>query len=121
MFGEGVSNQEVIDAAKKRIEDYEEAYNKAACFLVESICGSQLLSVTTVLDDPIGTWNKLQQKFAKKSGMGQSVAQKFLLHFQHLETETTEENISRFEAVVEKCIQQGVTMDEQLLERQILD
>ena len=79
--------------AADKYDTYEEDFNKAACLLVESISDSQLLAVTSVLDDPITMWNKLQQKFAHKSEMGKSAAQKALLNFQHLETETADETI----------------------------
>ena len=31
VFGEGVTNQAAIDAATKRFDDFEDAYNKASC------------------------------------------------------------------------------------------
>ena len=42
------------------------------------------------------------------------------LHFQHMETETTDDTIARFESVLGRCVQQGVSVDDQLLERMIL-
>ena len=103
-----------IDADK--YDAYEEDFNKAACLLVESISDSRLLAVTFVLDDPIAIWNKHQQKFARKSEMGKSTPQKALLNFQHLETKTADETICRFEAVVERCEQQGVRIYDDELE-----
>ena len=112
-------------AADKIVVDkydaYEEDYNKAACLLVESISDSELLTVTSILDDPIAIWNKLQQKFARKSEMGNSAVQKAFLNFQHLETETADETICRFEAVVERCEQQGVRICDDEKERALLD
>ena len=106
--------------AADKYDAYEKDFNKAACLLVESISDSQLLTVTSVLDDPIAIWNKLQQKFARKSEMGKSAAQKALLNFQHLETETADETICRFEAVVERCEQQGVRIYDDEKERALL-
>ena len=120
VFGEGGTNQDAIDVANKKIDDFEDAYNKAACLIAESISDAEILSVTTVLEDPVATWNKLQQKFARRSEMGQEAAQMALLHFQHVETETADETITRYEAVIEKCAQQGVHTDDLLLERMIL-
>ena len=108
-------------ATENKYDAYIDDFNKAACLLVESISDSQLLAVTSVLDDPIAIWNKLQQKFARKSEMGKSAAQKALLNFQHLETETADETICRFEAVVERCEQQGVRIYDDELERALLD
>ena len=53
--------------------------------------------------------------------MGKSAAQKAFLNFQHLETETVDETIWRFEAVVERCEQQGVRLYEDEKERALLD
>ena len=115
---EGIATAK-IDADK--LDAYEEDFNKAACLLVESISDSQLLAVTFVLDDPIAIWNKLQQKFARKSEIGKSAAPKAFLNFQHLETETADKTICRFEAVVERREQQGVRIYGDELERALLD
>ena len=88
--------------------------------LAESISDSEILSVTFVLEDPIAVWNKLQQKFARRSEMGQEAAQMALLQSQHVETETANETIERFEAITEKCAQQGVAVGDHLLERMLL-
>ena len=114
------SNQLAIDAANKKLDDFDDTYNKAACLLVESISDSEIISVTSVLEDPVAVWNKLQQKFARRSEMGQEAAQMALLQFQHVETETANETIERFEAITEKCAQQGVAVDDHLLERMLL-
>ena len=90
VFGEGVTNQPAIDAAIKRLDDFEDAYNKAACLIAESISDTEILSVTAVLEDPVATWEKLEQKFGRRSEMGQEAAQMALLHFQHVETETAD-------------------------------
>ena len=56
---------------------------------------------------------------ARLREMGQEATQMALLHFQHVETETADETITRYEAVIEKCAQQGVATDDLLLERMI--
>ena len=73
VFGEGVTNQAANDAATERLDDFEDAYNKVACLIAESISDAEILSVTAVLEDPVATWNKLEQKFARRSEMGQDV------------------------------------------------
>ena len=96
-------------------------FRKAACLLVESISDPRLSDMVNAMEDPIVLWKKLQQKFARKSEMGKSSAQKSLLSFAHIETETSEETISRFEASVIKCEQQEVMVYEHMLERALLD
>ena len=44
VFGEGVTNQPAIDAAIKRSDDFEDAYNKAACLIAESISDTEIRS-----------------------------------------------------------------------------
>ena len=34
----------------------------------------EILSVTFFLEDPVAVWNKIQQKFARRSEMGQEAA-----------------------------------------------
>ena len=58
VFEEGVTNQPAIDAAIKRLDDFEDAYKKTACLITESISDTEILSVTAVLEDPVATWEK---------------------------------------------------------------
>ena len=119
-FGARNTNQDAIDTANKKLDDFEDAYNKAACLIAEPITDSEILSVTSVMEDPVATWNKLRQKFARRSEMGQEAAQMALLSFQHIETETANDTIERFESVIKECAQQGVSTTNQLLERMLL-
>ena len=91
----GIVNQASIDSANKKLDDFEDAYNKAACLITESIFDSKIYSVHSVLEGPVATWNKLKEKFARRSKMGQEAAQMALLHFQHIETETANDSIER--------------------------
>ena len=49
--------------------------------------------------------------------MEKEAAHMALLQFEHIETESANETISRFEALVQKCRQQDVTTDDEFLER----
>ena len=114
-LGEEVATPEAIAAATTAADKYDkylEDYTRAACILAESISDAELVAITTVLDDPIAIWTKLQRKFARVSELGKSAAQKALFQFQHHENETAEETISRFEAVVANCRQQKVRMED---------
>ena len=123
-LGEEVATPEAIAGATTAADKYDkylEDYTRAACLLAESISDAELVAITTVLDDPVAIWTKLQRKFARVSELGNSAAQKALFQFQHHENETAEETISRFEAVVAKCVQQKVCMEDDIKERQLLD
>ena len=79
------------------------------------------MAITRALDDLVAIWTKLQRKFARASELGKPAAQKALFQFQHQEIEIAKETISRFEIVVAICVQQKVHMEDDILERQLLD
>ena len=109
-------NADAVNVANKANEEFQSAANRAVCFLAESISDPILLSVHTILADPAATWEKLQGKFARKSVMEHESTQKAFLQFQHQETETAEKTITRFEAVVDRALQQNVAMSPQQIE-----
>ena len=113
-------NEALVNAALQSIDDFENATCRAACLLQESISDTILYSVTSIIDDPAATWRKLQQKFARRSELEHEAAQKAFLSFQHNETESADETITRFEAVVERALQQNVAMSTQQIERALL-
>ena len=123
-LGVEVATPEAIAAATIAADKYDrylEDYTRAACLLAESISDTELVAITTVFDDTVAIWTKLQRKFARVSELGKSAAQKALFQFQHLEIEIPEEKISTFESVVAKCVQHKVRMEDGILERQLLD
>ena len=103
-------NEILVDETNKQILDFQAGENRAVVLLAESISDSILLSVTSILSDPAATWKKLQQKFARKSELEHEASQKAFLSFQHEETESADETITRFEAIVDRARQQGVSM-----------
>ena len=76
--------------------------------------------VRSVIDDPVATRKRLQDKFERKTEMATEAAQLQLLNFQHMETETADQTIERFELVLETCHQQGVPVSAQLQLRMLL-
>ena len=64
--------------AANKYDRYLEDNTRAACLLAESISDTQLVAITTVLDDPVAIWTKLQRKFARVSELGESAAHKAL-------------------------------------------
>ena len=65
-----VATPEAIEAAKIAADKYDryiEDYTRAACLLAESISDTELVAITTVLDDPVAILTKLQRKFARVS------------------------------------------------------
>ena len=93
---------------------------RASCLIAAAISDSEILAVSDVIDNPTETWVALSRKYARKSKMEKEAAHTALLQFEHIETESANETISRFEALVQKCRQQEVTTDNELLERMFL-
>ena len=58
-FGAGFTNQAAIDTANKKLDDFEDAYNKATCLIAETFSDSEILLGTSVLEDRVATCNKL--------------------------------------------------------------
>ena len=120
LLGEA-SNQPLIDAASKLIEEFTDAATKASFLLADSISDKELQGLAPILDDPVAVWGKLKQKFARRSEMGQEAAFKQFMTFTHDEAETAEDTISRFEEIVAKCVNQEVEFKEGQVERQLLN
>ena len=52
--------------------------------------------------------------------MERDVTKMLLLNFQHIETESTDETVERYEGVIEKCEQRGVKMEGDIHQRMLL-
>ena len=89
--------------------------------MADSISDKELPSVTAILEDPLAVWEKLKKKFTRRSEMGHEAAYKEFMHFAHDESETAEDTITRFEAIIDKCVNQEVEFKEHQLERQLLN
>ena len=93
---------------------------RASCLIAAAISDSEILAVSDVIDNPTEKWAALSRKCARKSKMEKEAAHMALLQFEHIETESANDTISRFEALVQKCRQQEVTTDNELVERMFL-
>ena len=63
-LGEEVATPEAIattTTAADKYDKYLEDYTRAACLVAESISNAELVAITTVLDDPVAIWTKLQR------------------------------------------------------------
>ena len=68
--------------------------------------------VKSIIKDLVATWQKLKEKYERVSEMEAEVVQQLLNDFQHVETESADETIDKFEQIVERCHQQGVPATE---------
>ena len=58
-FGAPPTNQAEIEAANTKLDEFEDACNKAACLISESISHAKIMFVAGVLEDLAATWDKL--------------------------------------------------------------
>ena len=65
-----IINQATLDSTNKKLDDFEDVYNKAACLITEYFSNSKMSSYYFKLGDLVATWNKLKKKFARRLEMG---------------------------------------------------
>ena len=99
---------------------WDKRWDKAAAILITSISDEEIHTVQAVDEDPIQIWNRLQEKFERRSEAEAETAQMNLLDFAHREDETANSTIDRFETIVTICLDQGVAVDENLQKRMLL-
>ena len=76
--------------------------------------------IRLVITDAVQIWHKLQQNFDRKTEMEAQAVNKLLINFKHLEIETADETIERYEQIVDKCLQQGLVISEHTKQRMLL-
>ena len=65
-------------------------------------------------------WQRLKDTLERTTEMTHEAAQMQLLNFAHIETESADHTIERYEGIVELCGQQGVPPSELLQQRMLL-
>ena len=114
------SNIAVVNAAQLLRTSWLKRADRAAALLITSISDEELHTVQTVDEDPVAMWNRLKEKFERKSEAEAELAQMSLLDFAHREGETANAMIERFETIVAFCTDQGVALGENLQKRMLL-
>ena len=92
----------------------------ATSHLLHSISDSQMHHIRLVITDAVHIWHKFQQKIDQKTEMEAQTANKMLINFKHLEIETADQTIERYEKIVDKCPQQVLVISEQTKQRMLL-
>ena len=115
----GSSNAQITAGALLRA-GWLKRKDRASALLITSISDDELHTVLAVEDDPVRVWNRLREKFERRSEAEAETAQMNLLDFAHREGENANAMIDRFEAVVMVCLDQGVVADETLQKRMLL-
>ena len=99
---------------------WDKRRDRAAAILITSISDEESHTVQAVDEDPVQIWNRLREKFERRSETEAETAQMNLLEFAHREGETANATIDRFETIVMICEDQGVPADENLQKRMLL-
>ena len=101
-------------------KSWDKRQDRAAAILITSISDEESHTVQAVDEDPVQIWNRLREKFERRSEAEAETAQMNLLDFAHREGETANATIDRFETIVMICQDQGVPADENLQKRMLL-
>ena len=96
--------------------------DRAAALLITSVSDEESHVIHAVEDNPVEIWDRLKEKFERRSEAEAETAQLQFLDFTHKEGEDANAMIERFETIVTTCTDQGVVMvaDEQVQKRMLL-
>ena len=96
------------------------SWDRAAAILITSISDDEIHTVQAVDEDPVQIWERLREKFERRSEAEAETAHMQLMDFTYREGESANATIDRFETAVKTCIDQGVAVDENLQKRMLL-
>ena len=99
---------------------WEKKCDRASSLLVSSVSDDEMVTIYGFDDDPVAMWARLREKYERKSEAEAEAAQMQLLDFAHVEGETANATIDRFDAAVKYCEDQGVVNNEDHLKRMLL-
>ena len=71
-------------------------------------------------EDPVATWTRLKEKIERRSEAEAKASFMLFLDFAHLESETANEMIERYETALQNCLDQGVTVDVNMRQRMLI-
>ena len=91
----------------------------ASAVLITSISDEELHTVHGIDEDPLQIWTRLREKFERRSEAEAEAAFMLFLDFAHVESETANEMIERYETTLQNCLDQGVTVDNNMRQRML--
>ena len=107
-------------AAELLRRNWDRRKDRASAVLITSITDDELHTVQAVDEDPVAIWTRLREKFERRSEAEAETAHMKFLDFTHLESETANETIERFETLVTTCLDQGIAIDENMKKRMLI-
>ena len=115
----GCSGAETAVALGQK-RSWDKRKERAAATLIISISDEELHTVQPVDEDPVQIWTRLQEKFERKSEAEAETAHMRFLDFAHVEGESANDTIERFETIVKKCEDQDVVLHEHMIRRMLI-
>ena len=92
----------------------------ASVLLIASISDEELHIVHGIDEDPPMIWTRLREKIERRSEAEAATAFMLLLDFAHIESETANEMIERYETTLQNCLDQGVLVDNNMRQRMLI-
>ena len=109
-----------VTAALALRRSWDLRMDAAAAVLITSISDEELHTAHGLDDNPALIWTRLEEKFERRSEAEAETSFMLFLDFTHLESETANEMIERYEAVLQNCLDQGVTVDDNMRRRMLI-
>lgn len=111
-------------AAQTAALDLRKLFDKrrigACAVLITSISDDELHVVHGIEEDPLATWTRLKEKFERRSEQEAEASFMRFLDFTHIESETANEMIERYETSLQNCLDQGVVVDVNMRQRMLI-
>ena len=109
-----------VTAALNLRKSWDRRNDAASAVLITSISDEELHTVHGIDEDPPQIWIRLREKFERRSEAEAETAFMLFLDFAHLESETADELIERYETSLQNCLDQGVAVDANTRQRMLL-
>ena len=118
--GTAAANHANIDIETKDLKDYMKDFRTASRIILNSISDEQVAYIKPVITDPVAVWKRLKINFERKTKVDKEAAHMAFLNFEHVETETADFLIDRYEKAVQLCEQQGIPQSKEIQLRMLL-
>ena len=92
-------------------KSWDKRRDGASTALITSISDEELYTVHGIDEDPPQISIRLREKFERRSEAEAEASFMLFLDFAHLESETADEMIERYETTLQNCLDQGVAVD----------
>ena len=85
-------------------KSWDKRRDGACAALITSISDEELHLVHGIDEDPVATWTRLKEKFERRSEQEAEASFMRFLDFAHIESETANETIDRYETALQNCL-----------------